>query len=592
MSISPLYPQQNQHRNVTDLSGLWQFQPDFNNIGETQGWQTALPNPRSIAVPGSWNEQHEDLRDYTDAAWYATDAWLSAGWRGQRILLRIGSANYMAKVWVNGQAIGEHEGGHLPFGFDITDVVTWDAPNHIVIRVDNTLKPDRLPPGGVGMGGGAGPLSGFPLVSYDFFPYAGLQRQVWLMGVPTQHIYDVTVTTDFATSNDSIVGAVAVEVQANAAFNGEGLAQIGDAQAPLHFVNGTAQATLRIADAKLWGPGHPHLYALQISLGDSDCYTLEVGIRTFAVRGDQLLLNGEAITLQGFGKHEDFAGSGRGLNLPVMVKDYDLLRWVGANSYRTAHYPYSEEAMQMADRHGVLIIDETPAVGLAFHMDEAVVKRHYELCVAATDALIARDKNHPCVIAWSIANEPVAGSFFAPPDPNSKAGQLGQQFLANLIGHTKELDSTRGVTYAGMQSAPSAWFGAADFICINRYYGWYFLGGQLAAAQAAFANEMEALHKQFGKPIIISEFGADTLAGTHAQPPEMWSEEYQVEVLKFHLDFAASHPYVVGLHIWNFADFKTGQGIIRMAGMNFKGVFTRDRRPKMAAHFLRERWKK
>jgi beta-glucuronidase len=101
---------------------------------------------------------------------------------------------------------------------------------------------------------------------------------------------------------------------------------------------------------------------------------------------------------------------------------------------------------------------------------------------------------------------------------------------------------------------------------------------------------MDALHRAFGKPIIITEFGTDTLPGAHQTPPEMWTEAYQVEFLRRYLDVAAERPFMAGMHVWNFADFKTGQGTMRAAGMNFKGVFTRDRRPKMAAHFLRARW--
>ncbi|MCB0075359.1 MAG: hypothetical protein KDE20_28075, partial [Caldilineaceae bacterium] len=93
-----------------------------------------------------------------------------------------------------------------------------------------------------------------------------------------------------------------------------------------------------------------------------------------------------------------------------------------------------------------------------------------------------------------------------------------------------------------------------------------------------------------GKPIIISEFGADTLPGHHADPPTLWSEEYQVEFLRRYLDVAARKPFIAGLHVWNMADFKTAQAIMRAGGLNHKGVFTRDRRPKMAAHFLRSRW--
>ncbi|MCB9159310.1 MAG: hypothetical protein H6644_05535 [Caldilineaceae bacterium] len=143
----------------------------------------------------------------------------------------------------------------------------------------------------------------------------------------------------------------------------------------LAFSAGAAESVLRVPDAKLWGPGHPHLYALTVTLEDGDAvldrYTLDVGIRTVAVEGHQILLNGAPIFLTGFGRHEDFPVHGRGYDLPVMVKDHELLRWIGANSYRTSHYPYAEEQLQLADRLGILVIDETPAVGLFFEGDRS-----------------------------------------------------------------------------------------------------------------------------------------------------------------------------------------------------------------------------
>jgi len=104
-------------------------------------------------------------------------------------------------------------------------------------------------------------------------------------------------------------------------------------------------------------------------------------------------------------------------------------------------------------------------------------------------------------------------------------------------------------------------------------------------------NKNESNNK-YQKPIILSEFGTDTLAGCHSEQPEMWSEEYQVEFIKNYLEVVKSKDYVVGAHIWNMCDFKTSQSIIRAKGLNHKGVFTRDRKPKMAAHFLRKLWYK
>jgi beta-glucuronidase len=137
---------------------------------------------------------------------------------------------------------------------------------------------------------------------------------------------------------------------------------------------------------------------------------------------------------------------------------------------------------------------------------------------------------------------------------------------------------------------PVEWLDLGDVICINRYWGWYTQGGQIDAGAKTLAQELDSLHEQTGKPIVLTEFGADTLAGMHSDPPEMWTEEYQVEFLRSYLDVAAERPFVAGLHVWNFADFKTGQGSRRAGGLNLKGIFTRDRRPKMAAHLLRERW--
>jgi beta-glucuronidase len=313
-------------------------------------------------------------------------------------------------------------------------------------------------------------------------------------------------------------------------------------------------------------------------------------MRTVEVRDDRLLLNGQPIHLTGFGRHEDFPINGRGLNVPLLVRDHELLRWVGANSYRTSHYPYSEEAMSLADRLGVLVIDEIPAVSLNFADSEDLVAQRLAQCRKQLRELVARDKNHPSVVLWCVANEPMAGMPLSAAPPPAAAVDAGRRFFTEMYGEAHRLDPTRPVTLVGVQGGPAEWLGIFDVVAINRYYGWYVLGGRLAEAAAGLEKELDALHASFGKPILVTEFGADTLAGAHSQPEEMWTEEYQVEVLRTYLDVAARRPFVAGLHVWNFADFKTGQGIIRMGGMNMKGVFTRDRRPKMAAHFLRSRW--
>jgi beta-glucuronidase len=589
-----LYPQQNDVRNRLDLSGFWAFQMDPEEVGESQGWYDGLSEPRRIAVPGSWNEQFADAYNYLGMAWYVRDFYVPSGWDGQRVMVRVGSANYFARVWVNGIAVGEHEGGHLPFAFDVTEHVKWGKPNTIAIQVENELKPSRVPPGNM-PGGVMALMRGFPATSFDFFPYAGLHRPVILYAVPPTHIDDVTVTTEIEGDQGHVHVRVlqqGVARQGTVTLVGEGDPLTAD----LAFDDGAAAVTLTVPDARLWSPDDPYLYTLTVTLTEDgavvDRYTLEVGIRTVEVRGDALLLNGEPIELRGFGRHEDFYVSGRGLNEPLIVKDYGLLKWVGANSYRTSHYPYSEEEMRMADREGMLIIDEIPAVGLAFTDDEAAIQARLEQCQAQVHELIARDKNHPAVIMWSVANEPMPPHMLAaltgqetpPVDPATT------EFLGTLHALARELDPTRPVTHAGMHGSPVEWLELADVVCINRYYGWYTQPAHPAQGAALLAQELDALHERLQRPMIVSEFGAGTIAGRHTHPAKMWSEEYQVEFLQHYLDVMDRKDYVIGTHVWNFADFQTGQGQSRAASMNLKGVFTRAREPKMAAHLLRARW--
>jgi len=307
-----------------------------------------------------------------------------------------------------------------------------------------------------------------------------------------------------------------------------------------------------------------------------DAYTLQIGIRTIKVEGDKLYLNGQPIYLTGFGRHEDFPVIGRGYMPALIVKDYALMQWVGANSFRTSHYPYSEPMMEMADRLGILVIDENPAVGLFFSKNG--LEKREKLCQQYIRELIERDKNHPSVIMWSLANEPHSKPPHARP------------FFLGLYQAAKKLDDTRPVTLVSFLGAAEESFEFCDVVSINRYLGWYSQPGNLDSGLELLSRELDALYLKFPKPLIMAEFGADAIAGQHAQPPEMFSEEYQADMLQRYIEVLRSKPFVVGEHVWNLCDFKTSQGVRRVGGMNMKGVFTRDRRPKLAAHRLRELW--
>jgi len=575
-----LYPQSNPFRQCLDLSGFWDLRFDPADQGNQAGWANGFMGGRPVAVPASWNDQFADGRDYLGQTWYQTRFDLPWGWNGQqqRIVLRFNSVNYLAEVWLNGVRLGQHEGGHLPFEFDVTPHVRREG-NVLVVRVEGLLAPDRVPPGNVPPDPRHTFVNhSFPPTSFDFFPFCGIQRPVLLYVTPHAALTDLTVVTESIGRNGRLRVRLSrlEDATVTARLSLRGTSFMAETQ-----VSGaTAAVELSVPDAILWSPDLPHLYDLMVELARGgevfDRYTLSIGMRTINVEGDALLLNGQPVYLKGFGRHEDFPVTGRGLVPAVIIKDYALMKWVGANSFRTTHYPYSEQMMDLADRLGFLVIDETPAVGLFFA--EEGLQRRLNLCRQYTQELIARDKNHPSVIMWSLANEPHSEH------PNAKA------FFRHLYDLAKSLDPTRPTTLASYKGVAEEAFDFCDVLTLNRYFGWYTDSGQIDIGCANLAAELDAMYNRFHKPLILTEFGADTVAGHHAQPPEMFSEEYQADMLAGYIQVLRSKSFVIGEHVWNLCDFKTSQDVRRVGGLNLKGVFTRDRRPKLAAHRLRELW--
>ncbi|MFD0662955.1 glycoside hydrolase family 2 TIM barrel-domain containing protein [Thermocatellispora tengchongensis] len=195
--------------------------------------------------------------------------------------------------------------------------------------------------------------------------------------------------------------------------------------------------------------------------------------------------------------------------------------------------------------------------------------------------LIARDKNHPSIVMWCIANEP------------SSAEEGAREYFEPLVELTRKLDPTRPVTYAAVIFATHENDRIADLfdvLCLNRYYGWYIATGDLATAETFLERDLRGWADKHGKPILMSEYGADTMPGLHSVWDTPWTEEYQQSYLEMNHRVFDRIEAFAGEHVWNFADFQTANGIHRVDG-NKKGVFTRDRRPKAAAHALRARWK-
>ncbi len=574
-----LYPQTNEFRDKLDLSGFFGFKLDVDKVGEKEGWEKGVEEYRYIAVPGSWNEQFVDIEDYLGWAWYFKKFHLLSARKGRLIWVRIGAASYYAKVWINGEYVGEHEGGDLPFQFEISDKVKFGEENLLVIRVDNELSPIRVPPGAIPDENKPRFRPRYPDVNFDFFPYGGIHRPVYIFSTPRSYIRDITVFTDIQDDK----GLVYIKIEAEGRDVERACVHLVGEKAGLSkevkFQENVAETKFVMENAIFWCPENPYLYELMVELYSNeliDKYSLHIGIRTVKVKKGKLYLNGKPLFLRGFGKHEDFPIIGKGLFLPMIIKDYSLMKWIGANSFRTSHYPYSEEMMDMADREGFLVIDEIPAVGLFFGKG---IEKRLTLCKQYLSELIARDKNHASVIIWNVANEP--HSVY----PEAEA------FFKELYEHAKRLDPSRLVTLVSMLGVKEKCLKYFDIICLNRYYGWYTEPGQLDLACQKLEKELEALFELYKKPIIITEFGAGAVAGLHNYPPKMFTEEYQAEFIRRYCEVFESKSYIAGEHVWCFADFKTAQESLRVV-LNRKGVFTRIREPKLAAHLLKKMWTK
>ncbi|MEQ0558231.1 beta-glucuronidase [Amycolatopsis sp. NEAU-NG30] len=584
-----LKPRATPTRDLCNLDGLWGFATD--DQAGPDPWRSRLGLGLEVAVPASYNDLFADpaIRDHVGWVWYQRTVQVPRGWDGQRIVLRVDAATHAGRVYVDDRLVAEHVGGYTPFEADVTGLVTPGTAFRLTIGVNNELTNVTIPPGTITVGHDGRRRQRY---HHDFFNYAGLARSVWLYSTPVRHVTDITVVTDTADGVGFVDYAVDHEGTADV------VVRLRDAEGDVVASGTGATGRLSVPDARLWQPGAAYLYEFEAELVEQgevvDTYPLAVGIRTVEVRGTQFLINGEPFYFTGFGKHEDSPVRGKGHDDAYLVHDFQLLEWIGANSFRTSHYPYAEEVLEFADRHGIVVIDETAAVGLNLSVTGGLLgakpkptfsPETFNDETQAAHAqhireLVARDKNHPSVVMWCIANEPASHE------------EGARKYFEPLVHLTHTLDPTRPVTSTAFLFASydnDLIADLFDVVSLNRYYGWYIDNGDLASAEHKLEAELRGWAETHGKPIIMGEYGADTMPGLHSLWDVPWTEEYQVAYLEMNHRVFDRIEAFVGEHVWNFADFGTGPGIHRVDG-NKKGIFTRDRRPKAAAHALRARW--
>ncbi len=380
-----LFPRESEARDVKDLSGLWNFRADTENRGYEERWyETPLEHAVRMPVPASYNDIVQDagIRTHIGDVWYDRSFFIPQTMKGQRLVLRVGSATHHATVWLNGTKVAQHKGGFLPFEADITDIGCLGAENRVTICVNNELDWSCLPPGEVITYNDDKHPEGYRVQSYrhDCYNFSGINRPVRLYTTPETYISDIRVATEVDGTTGLVSYSVELcerkasdgtEVPAKAAPSRDIRVRLVGEDGKEAAAGSGGNGRLVVSDARLWEPGNAYLYTLEARTlteqGElEDCYRLPIGIRTVKVTDTEFLINDKPFYFKGFGYSEDSDIRGMGMDEVLNVKDINLHKWIGSNCFRTSVHPYSEEMMNLADREGLVVIDEVPAVGMHF----------------------------------------------------------------------------------------------------------------------------------------------------------------------------------------------------------------------------------
>ena len=475
----------------------------------------------TLAVPGDWNTQKEKLLFYEGPVWYEKSFAYSK--REQtRVFVYFGAVNYLARIYLNGELLGEHEGGFTAFDFEVTKLLR-DGDNFLVVEVSNQRRDDAVPG-----------------LRTDWWNYGGITRDVLLVETPQTFIRDSWIQLAKG-SRDQIDGWVQLDGERRSQ-------QLVSMEIPEAGVKTSAMTDAQgragfhvPAKLQLWSPKTPKLYNVLISSGD-DAVHDSIGFRTIETRGSQIVLNGEPIFLRGISLHEEAPiRGGRAYSVEDAQTLFGWAKELGCNFVRLAHYPHNENELRAADRMGLLVWSEIPVYwDIAWKSPTALANAEAQL-----RDMIARDHNRAAVILWSLSNE-------TPVDPDRLA------FLRTLAEDARRLDPTRLITSAMNRvedDGPDRHIlndplgGFLDVLGLNEYYGWYY--GRPEDA------DRQTWTSAYDKPLIISEFGGGAAYGRHGDAAARWTEEYQASLFVHQLNMVKKIPHLAGLSPWVLMDFRS-----------------------------------
>ena len=582
-SFNKVFSQQKKHplRAIFSINQNWYFSKDPNAKGYAS-LKYVLVN-----IPHTWNA-FDVLDDepgyYRGVGYYKKKLSLQPNWKGKKIYLNFGAANQETVVYLNGKKIGNHLGGYTGFTVAL-DQLKFDGKDELVVKVDNSYN-ESIPP-----------LTG------DFTFFGGLYRNVSLVIVDQAHFADQVygtsgiyvhaenVTNDNATveiegkliNNSNIkqllINSMLVDAKGNKVGETKWLSDGTDGKSisfKLPNINVTAP--------KLWSPESPYLYQVITKLADYktgkvlDEIKTNVGLRYFSFDANKgFFLNGNAVKLIGASRHQDFAKMGNAVPSALQVKDVELLKEMGGNFLRVAHYPQDQSVLDACDRLGIITSVEIPIVN-----EITETEAFYNNCKAMQLEMIKQNYNHPSVLIWAYMNEVLLKMRYGKEPERKKVYLKSIENLAQQLEDlTRKTDPTRytmmsnhgdvtGYTNAGLVKIPM-------IVGWNLYQGWY--GGK----SEDFGPNLDKIHAAMpDKPLIVTEYGADVDPRIHAEKPIRFDKSlaYGMEYHQVYIKDILKRPFIAGAAAWNLSDFSSETRSETMPSVNNKGLLTLDRQPK------------
>jgi beta-galactosidase len=559
-------------------------------------------------LPHTWNQWDatDNLPGYRrDASWYQKELFIPEVENNLTFILYFEDANISSEIYVNEQRAGGHVGGYIGFEVDITDYLNHGESNTISIRVDNSYNVDII-----------------PSQMSDFFIYGGLTRDVWLMVVPQIHIKQIHIETPKVSEKEAIAH---LEVTlSDPVKNDQNLileAKILDAAGKAVLVKQedvSAQLVCHKTDPptgvieiqfpslknpNLWSPDSPYLYTAQVSLKEQDRTLDQIldkfGYRWFEFREHgPFYLNGKRLLLRGTHRHEEHAGYGAAMPNELHRRDMEMIKELGANFVRLAHYPQDPEIYRACNELGLLVWDELP--WCRGGLGNGSWKRHTKRLLKE---MIDQNFNHPSIIIWSMGNE----VYWLPERSEGDNIDSLRLFLKELNDFAHQLDS-------GRMTAIRKFYEGADIVDIfspSIWAGWY---------SGVYTNYEKAITEARDKykRLFHAEYGGSSHVGRHVENPISgegiintegweeavnqvkvkniarhgdWSESYIVDLFDWHLHISENLDWFTGNAQWAFKDFGTPlRPENPIPFVNQKGLVDRSGKPKDAYYVFKSYW--